>query len=83
MSLWGNLDAANNAPKTSATTGYGGDTPQITSNSQVYYANTKIGAFIDKAAIGVFGVDASEQGTSASSTTADCMKKTQASHNPL
>jgi hypothetical protein len=69
MSLWGNLDAANNAPKTSATTGYGGDTPQITSNSQVYYANTKIGAFIDKAAIGVFGVDASEQGTSASSTT--------------
>jgi hypothetical protein len=73
MSLWGNLDAANNAPKSSAMAGYGGDTPQVTSNSQVYYANTAIGSFIDKAAIGVFGVDAAEQttqtGLSTSSTT--------------
>ena len=69
MSLWGNLDAANNAPKSSAMAGYGGDTPQVTSNSQVYYANTAIGSFIDKSAIGVFGVDAAEQTTSASSTT--------------
>lgn len=61
MSLWGNLDAANNAPKQADTAGYGGSTPQVTANSQVYYANTKIGAFIGGAAIGVFGVDASEQ----------------------
>ena len=61
MSLWGNLEAANNAPKQSAMTGYGGNTPQVTGNAQVYYANTAINAFIDKNAIGVFGVSASEQ----------------------
>jgi hypothetical protein len=58
MSLWGNLDASNNAPKQTDTTGYGGDTPQVTSNGQVYFANTAIGAYIDQAAIGVFGVTA-------------------------
>ena len=61
MSLWGNLEAANNAPKSSATAGYGGNTPQVTANAQVYYANTKINAFMADAAIGVFGVSASEQ----------------------
>ena len=45
MSLWGNLDAANNAPKHSAMAGYGGNTPQVTGNGQVYFANTKINAF--------------------------------------
>ena len=57
MALWGNLDAQNNAPKQSDTTGYGGNTPQVTSNGQVYYANTQIDAFIEKAAIGIFGVN--------------------------
>ena len=61
MSLWGNLDAANNAPKQSAMTGYGGNTPQVTANAQVYYANTQTNAFIAGEAIGVFGIDASEQ----------------------
>ena len=61
MSLWGNLETANNAPKSSAMAGYGGNTPQVTSNAQVYYANTKINSFIADAAIGVFGVSASEQ----------------------
>ena len=61
MSLWGNLEAANNAPKSSAMAGYGGNTPQVTSNAQVYYANTQINSFISDAAIGVFGVSASEQ----------------------
>jgi hypothetical protein len=61
MSLWGNLDAANNAPKQGDTSGYGGTTPQVTSNTQVYYANTAAGSFIPGAAIGVFGVDTSEQ----------------------
>jgi hypothetical protein len=63
MALWGNLDAQNNAPKQSDTTGYGGNTPQVTSNGQVYYANTQIDAFIEKAAIGIFGVDTTEQST--------------------
>ena len=61
MSLWGNLDAANNAPKHTNTAGYGGDTPQVTANGQVYYSNTAIDAFIGDAVIGVFGVDTSEQ----------------------
>ena len=61
MSLWGNLDAANNAPKSSAMAGYGGSTPQVTANAQVYYGNTKVDAFITNAEIGVFGVDATEQ----------------------
>ena len=61
MSLWGNLDASNNAPKQTDTTGYGGNTPQVTSNGQVYYSNTAINAFIDDAAIGIFGVDTTEQ----------------------
>ena len=61
MSLWGNLDAANNAPKHGSTAGYGGNTPQVTGNTQVYFANTRINAFMSNAAIGVFGVDASEQ----------------------
>jgi len=61
MSLWGNLDTANNAPKQSATAGYGGNTPQVTSNAQVYFSNTRSGAFITGSAIGVFGVDAQEQ----------------------
>ena len=66
MSLWGNLEAANNAPKSSAMLGYGGNTPQVTSNAQVYYANTRINAFVSDAAIGVFGVSASEQSNATS-----------------
>ena len=45
MSLWGNLDAANNAPKQGDTAGYGGNTPQVTANTQVYFGNTRNGAF--------------------------------------
>lgn len=61
MSLWGNLDAANNVPKQSDMVGYGGNTPQVTPNGQVYFANTRINAFMSGAALGIFGVDASEQ----------------------
>lgn len=61
MSLWGNLDAANNAPKLGPTAGYGGDKPQVTANTQVYFGNTRNGAFMTGSAIGVFGVDATEQ----------------------
>lgn len=64
MSLWGNLDAANNAPKSSAMAGYGGKTPEVTANSQVYYANTQLGSFTDNQAIGIFGVSAAEQANS-------------------
>jgi hypothetical protein len=66
MSLWGNLDAANNAPKSSGMPGYGGSTPQVTSNAQVYYANTQLGSFSDNQAIGIFGVSASEMANAVS-----------------
>ena len=68
MALWGNLEAANNAPKTGDTSGYGGSTPQVTSNTQVYYANTKLGSFITNAGIGVFGISAAEQANSSLDT---------------
>ena len=32
MSLWGNLDAANNAPKQAGVTGYGGTTGSVKAN---------------------------------------------------
>jgi len=69
MALWGNLDASNNAPASSAVAGYGGNTPQVTSNAEVYYANTKLGSFMTNAAIGVFAVDAVKQSATATSTT--------------
>lgn len=62
MALWGNLDTANNAPKQTDTPGYGGSTPQVTANGQVYYGNTKTDAFITNAQIGIFGIDTTEKG---------------------
>jgi len=61
MSLWGNLDAANNAPKQAAMTGYGGTTGSVSSNGQTYYANTQINATVQNNALGIFGVDTTEQ----------------------
>lgn len=46
MSLWGNKDEANNAPKFHVASGYG-----IAANGQTQYGNTTIG---------IFGVDAAE-----------------------
>ena len=67
MSLWGNLDAANNAPKQAAMTGYGGSTGSVSSNGQIYYSNTQINAFITNNALGVFGVDTAEQAAATAS----------------
>lgn len=61
MALWGNLDAANNAPKQSDMTGYGGTTGSVSANGQTYYANTQINATVQNAALGIFGVDTTEQ----------------------
>lgn len=61
MSLWGNLDAANNAPKQSAMAGYGGTTGSVSANGQTYYSNTQINATVQNAALGLFGVDTAEQ----------------------
>ena len=60
MPLWGNLDAANNAPKWGDTAGYGGSSGSVTANTQVYYGNTRTSAFITGAQVGVFGIDQTE-----------------------
>lgn len=61
MSLWGNLDAANNAPLQGGTTGVG-----LTANTQQLYGNTTVATVnstvgVAGQAVGVFGVDAQEQ----------------------
>ena len=69
MSLWGNLDASNNVPKQTDTVGNpGGNTPQVTSNGQVYYANTQIDAYAQETAVGIFGVSAGEQANTLASS---------------
>ena len=66
MSLWGNLDAANNAPVFGPTGGQG-----LTANTQALFGNTTV-ATTDSSlgriglAIGVFGVDATEASIAAS-----------------
>lgn len=61
MSLWGNVDAANSAPVFGPTGGLG-----LTANTQLLYGNTTF-ATTDSTvgriglAVGVFGVDATEQ----------------------
>ena len=65
MSLWGNLDAANNAPIFGPTGGVG-----LTANTQQLFGNTTFATIstslgVAGQAIGVFGVDASEQANTA------------------
>lgn len=55
MSLFGNKDQANNAPLYSVLSGLGSD-----ANSEVLYANTTVGVFVDGIATGVFGVSEDE-----------------------
>jgi hypothetical protein len=62
MSLWGNIDASNNAPIFAGTEGM-----KLTANSQALFGNTTFATTdsilgIIGTAIGVFGVDAVEQG---------------------
>ncbi len=61
MSLWGNLDAANNAPKFGPTGGLG-----LTANTQLLFGNTTLATIststgVANMKIGVFGVDAAEK----------------------
>jgi hypothetical protein len=61
MSLWGNLDAANNAPIFGPTGGL-----NLTANTQQLFGNTTVATIstslgVQNMAIGVFGVDAAEK----------------------
>ena len=59
MALWSNTDANTSAPK--YVTNYL-NVPQSSANVNLAYGNTTTGAFITGAAVGVFGVDPTEQG---------------------
>ncbi len=65
MSLWGNVDASNNAPNFSGLTGYDTSTTgESLANSQPssVFGNTYISATRTDVGFGVFGIDTTEQG---------------------
>lgn len=57
MALWGSKDDANNAPKYAVAGGYG-----VSANGETLYQNVTVSAYVTNTAIGVFGVDTTEQG---------------------
>ena len=64
MSLWGNVDASNNAPNFSGLTGYDTSTTgESLANSQPssVFGNTYISATRTDVGFGVFGIDTTEQ----------------------
>jgi hypothetical protein len=65
MSLWGNLDASNNAPNFSGLTGYDTSTTgESLANSQPssVFGNTYMSATRTNVEFGVFGIDTTEEG---------------------
>lgn len=65
MSLWGNVDASNNAPNFSGLTGYDTSvTDQVLANSQPasVFGNTYMSATRTNVEFGVFGIDTTEIG---------------------
>ena len=60
MALWSNTDANTSAPKYTVAGGFG-----VSANGQQLYGNTQISAFVANSALGVFGVDTTEQGVAA------------------
>jgi hypothetical protein len=62
MALWSNTDANTSVPKFAPSLV---NLTNTQTNSNLMYANTTAGAFIAGETIGVFGVDATEQGVAA------------------
>lgn len=60
MALWGSKDEANNAPKYTVAGGLG-----VSANGQTLYQNVSVSVYVTNTAIGVFGVDTTEQGVAA------------------
>lgn len=67
MSLWGNLDASNNAPNFSGITGYKSSTSLANSQIDGIFGNTTISQTRSNVVFGVFGVDATEANSALSS----------------
>ncbi len=63
MALWSNTDAAASAPKNAVASGLG-----VSANGSTLFGNNQIDAILTDAALGVFGVDATEQGISGNKT---------------
>lgn len=62
MSLWSNTDANTSVPKFAPS---GVKLTNTQANSNLLYGNTSTGVFIANSAVGVFGVDPTEQGVAA------------------
>ena len=58
MALWGSQDRANNAPQYTIVAG-------VDANGEELYGNTTQDIFVTGQAVGVFGVDTTEQGIAA------------------
>jgi hypothetical protein len=56
MALWGSQDEANNAPKNAVVSGLG-----VSANGETLYQDVTISTYVANAAVGVFGVDTTEQ----------------------
>jgi len=59
MALWSNTDANTSVPKFAPSLVKVGNSQ---TNSNLLYGNTTTGAFITGTAVGVFGVDSTQQG---------------------
>jgi len=70
MALWGSIDQANNAPKSTVSGG-------ISANAQALFGNVLLSAYQTGSAVGVFGVDTTETGI----TTGDGKKVQHAGWN--
>lgn len=82
MSLWGNVDASNNAPNFSGLTGYDTSTTgESLANSQPssVFGNTYISATRSDVGFGVFGVDPTEQEVTTGITHAGWVARTAGS----
>ena len=80
MSLWGNVDASNNAPNFSGLTGYDTSTTgESLANSQPssVFGNTYISATRTGVEFGVFGVDPTEEAVTAGITHAGWVARTK------
>jgi len=63
MSLWGNNDDANNAPKFAVAGGLG-----VAVNGETLYQNTTTSAYVTNIQLGTFGVDSTEQSVDSANT---------------
>lgn len=72
MALWSNTDANTSAPKFAVASGFG-----VSGNGDALFENQTIDAFVDNAAVGVFGVTTTEKSSETSAQHAGWIIKKQ------